>query len=219
MQYGIAWKTAFRQVAIAAGRPGRLTINAALRSPAICLDKIAVGTSAKLAIRIASPKPGNILSQTSAVASGVTSRGDGPVPPVVRTTAQPISSIRRVNASAIPVRSSGMRTRCGVHGETRTRLTYASIAGPPSSLYVPADARSEQVTIPIGTGAAMLKRRTAQKERCSRDGYAPSDRFPACASRYRARARNCRRRPAAHDRPSAAPARAIARHARRVRRA
>ncbi len=211
--------TAFRQVVIAAGRPGRLTINAAPRSPAICRDKIAVGTSAKLAVRIASPKPGKSLSQTSAVASGVTSRGDGPVPPVVNTKAQRMSSISRVNACAIVTRSSGMRTRCGVHGEARTRPTYASIAGPPLSLYVPADARSEQVTIPIGTGAAMLKPRTAQRERCSQDGYAPSDRLPACASRYRAHARNCRRRPAAHDRPSAAPVRAIARHARRVRRA
>jgi hypothetical protein len=48
-------------------------------------DRIAVGTKASEICRICSPKPGMILCATASVASGVTSRGAGPVPPVVST--------------------------------------------------------------------------------------------------------------------------------------
>lgn len=52
-------------------------------SPAVCLDSTAVGTYFRLTALICSPYPGNIRSHTASVASGVTSRGAGPVPPVV----------------------------------------------------------------------------------------------------------------------------------------
>lgn len=61
-------------------------------SPAVCLDSTAVGTYLRLIARICSPYPGNMRSQTASVASGVTSRGAGPVPPVVTTKQQPCVS-------------------------------------------------------------------------------------------------------------------------------
>ena len=41
--------------------------------PAVCRDNTAVGTDSNEAMRIRSPKPGNIVWQAAAVASGVTS--------------------------------------------------------------------------------------------------------------------------------------------------
>ena len=53
---------------------------------------MAVGTYWSEMALICSPKPGSIFSHTLSVASGVTSLWAGPVPPVVTTTWQPISS-------------------------------------------------------------------------------------------------------------------------------
>jgi hypothetical protein len=51
---------------------------------------MAVGTpAASEAARIFSPKPGSIFWHTDAIASGVTSRGAGPVPPVVQMRRSP----------------------------------------------------------------------------------------------------------------------------------
>jgi len=52
------------------------------------IDKIAVGTLANETARIVSPNPGSSFSNTARVASGVTSRGETPVPPVVRIRAK-----------------------------------------------------------------------------------------------------------------------------------
>ena len=65
-----------------------------LRIPALCLESIAVGTYFKLSKRISSPKPGIILSHTASVASGVTSRSAGPVPPLVTIKSHFFSSAR-----------------------------------------------------------------------------------------------------------------------------
>ena len=73
---------------LAVGFPGRLTISVRPRVPAVCLERIAVGTDCSETARINSPKPGRSLSQTAVVASGVTSRGAGPVPPVVTIRSQ-----------------------------------------------------------------------------------------------------------------------------------
>lgn len=51
--------------------------------PAVWRERMAVGTYVRLSLRISSPKPGSILEQTDSVASGVTSRTAGPVPPEV----------------------------------------------------------------------------------------------------------------------------------------
>ena len=74
--------------AIAFGWPGRLMISALPRTTATWRDRIEVGTKARPMRRICSPKPGISLVATASVASGVTSRGAGPVPPVVRTRSQ-----------------------------------------------------------------------------------------------------------------------------------
>src|SRR5262245_2683083 len=71
IQYGIAGMTASRHSRIAAGLPGRFTISDLPRMPAVCRDKIAVGTDFSDTCRISSPKPGSIFSQTASVASGV----------------------------------------------------------------------------------------------------------------------------------------------------
>lgn len=85
IQYGTAGKTASKHSLIDFGFPGRLIIKLLLLSPAVCRERIAVGTNFKDSALISSPKPGIILSQTASVASGVTSLLAGPVPPVVIT--------------------------------------------------------------------------------------------------------------------------------------
>ena len=71
--FGTAKKTAPRHTEIATGLPGRLIIKLLPRVPAICRERIAVGTVLSETILICSANPSKILSQTSLVASGVTS--------------------------------------------------------------------------------------------------------------------------------------------------
>ncbi len=87
--------------AIDFGWPGRLTISALPRTTATCRDRIAVGTKRRLIWRICSPKPGIVLVATASVASGVTSRGAGPVPPVVSTKSQCAVSTSSISAAEI----------------------------------------------------------------------------------------------------------------------
>ena len=61
--------------------PGRLTINVFPRIPAVSLDNIAIGVTDKDPDIIACTNPGASLSKIFFVASGVTSRGENPVPP------------------------------------------------------------------------------------------------------------------------------------------
>ena len=77
------------------------------RMPAVWRERIAVGTNLREAVRISSPKPGSIFWQTAAVASGVTSRRAGPVPPVVTARQQPASSAIRRSSASITGCSSG----------------------------------------------------------------------------------------------------------------
>jgi len=90
MQYGTAakipctggWRSrqAFQRFSDGLRLAGRLTISAWPRITATWRDRIAVGTKRRPICRICSPKPGISLSATASVASGVTSRGAGPVP-------------------------------------------------------------------------------------------------------------------------------------------
>ena len=77
------------------------------RIPAIWRDRMAVGTTRRETARICSPNPSRILSQTASVASGVTSRRAGPVPPVVTARQQPSWSAMRMSSASIRSRSSG----------------------------------------------------------------------------------------------------------------
>ncbi len=85
IQYGTAGKTASKHSLIDFGFPGKLITKLLPLSPAVCLDRIAVGTNFRDSVLISSPKPGIIRSHTASVASGVTSLLAGPVPPVVTT--------------------------------------------------------------------------------------------------------------------------------------
>ena len=67
----------------APGEPGRLIISVDELVPASPRDKSAVGTFSREYARSASGMPGNSLCMCGAVASGVTSVGEIPVPPVV----------------------------------------------------------------------------------------------------------------------------------------
>ena len=128
---GSAGNTASRQVRIADGLPGRLTIRLRPRRPAIWRDRIAVGTSSRLRARINSPKPGMMpVADTACVASGVTSRGLGPVPPVVRISEQRSTSASSRNAASICPRSSG--------NEPPRRAARASRGSPPAPPRCPA---------------------------------------------------------------------------------
>lgn len=82
-QYGTAANISSSVSLIAFGLPGKLSIKLLPLIPAVQRDNMAVLTYFKLIDRIYSPKPGIIFSHTASVASGVTSRGAGPVPPVV----------------------------------------------------------------------------------------------------------------------------------------
>ena len=151
MQLGTAANTAPRHSSIAAGLPGRLMISVRPRLPASCRERIAVGTDCKDTARICSPNPGYKRSHTALVASGVTSRGDGPVPPVVTTSAHPVSSTSSRSVASICGCSSGMTRRTGCQSRSQ-RVSTSWMAGPERSSYSPELARSETVTIPIGVG-------------------------------------------------------------------
>src|SRR5262249_38572080 len=133
MQYGIAGKTAIKQSRIALGLPGRLTISDFPRIPATCRDRIAVGTTFSETARICSPKPSSIFSQTASVASGVTSRFAGPVPPVVTIRQHPSVSARSFSVFSMTGRSSGMSRGTGSHRLERISVKQSRMAGPPLS--------------------------------------------------------------------------------------
>ena len=59
------------------------------RSAATPRDRHPLGVIFRLSARMASAMPGHSRSATERVASGVMSRGENPVPPVVRMRAEP----------------------------------------------------------------------------------------------------------------------------------
>ena len=65
--------------------PGRLTMSVCPTTPQTARESMACGVLASDAALIASASPGAALSISIEVASGVTSRGEKPVPPTVTT--------------------------------------------------------------------------------------------------------------------------------------
>ena len=108
-------------------------ISAWPRTTATWRDRIAVGTKASEMRRICSPKPGISLLATASVASGVTSRGAGPVPPVVRTRSQRATSTSSRKVAAIVASSSGMRRGSQSIGLSSARASQSRSAGMPLS--------------------------------------------------------------------------------------
>jgi hypothetical protein len=89
----------------ALGEPGSHTINVPPEVPAPLRETIDIAVVSKLRTRMISPNPGNARSIIGSIASGVTSRGPIPVPPVAMT----ISALpsHRPTASRISSTSSG----------------------------------------------------------------------------------------------------------------
>ncbi len=96
-------------------------------------DRMAVGTKARLIWRICSPKPGISLCATASVASGVTSRSAGPVPPVVSTRSQATESTSSHSAALMPSCSSGISRVTQVIGLRSARPSQSCSAGMPLS--------------------------------------------------------------------------------------
>src|SRR6266542_5447621 len=140
------------------GWPGRLMMSERLRTTATWRDRIAVGTNSRPILRICSPNPGMSLSATASVASGVTSRGAGPVPPVVSTRWQPTMSTSSISVRSIEGWSSGMSLVSIRHGDVRATVNQSRSPGIPWSSYTPAEARSETDTRPIRSVSSMFER-------------------------------------------------------------
>lgn len=125
-----------------AGDPGRFTISVVPATPASPRESAAVGTFSRPYARIASGMPGISRSRTRRVASGVSSVGEMPVPPVVTITSYPAATPSRSAAST----GAPSGTTCGPSTANRIRVRPSAISGPPLSSYTPADARLEAVT-------------------------------------------------------------------------
>ena len=80
-----------------------------------------------------SPNPSITRSAIASVASGVTSRGAGPVPPVVSTSAHFSSSTNSFKVASINGCSSGITRETNVSGFFTADVSQASSAGKPSS--------------------------------------------------------------------------------------
>ena len=125
-------------------------------TPARARESAARGSASDVAARIASGMPGIWRASTREVASGVTSRGAHPVPPVVKTR-----SHREVRSARAVSMSVDARPRCrrshvddGERPRDRGVPRVAAITdGPLKSSYSPADARSEHVSTPNRTRA------------------------------------------------------------------
>src|SRR5882672_2825209 len=129
-------------------------MRAPLRTTATCRERIAVGTNSRLILRICSPNPGIALSATASVASGVTSRTAGPVPPVVSTRWQRSRSTSSISVDSITGCSSGTRRLTVRQGLCSARPKNSSSAGIPSSWYTPLEARSLIDTSPMSSSSS-----------------------------------------------------------------
>src|SRR5215831_18235457 len=119
--------------------PGKLIIRVDWRMPETALDKAALGVILRLSIRISSAIHGTCLSITASVASGVTSRGESPVPPEVTTNLKP-SSLARRRRDSMAGRSSGRISTALTSKPVSARMRFAS--GPDKSSRPPAEAVS-----------------------------------------------------------------------------
>jgi len=135
-----AWANRDRPVVVAAESGDRVAkleqkLTALEALTATWRESIAVGTYLRLTARICSPKPGITLSAIARVASGVTSRGAGPVPPVVRIRLQCFSSVREIKVLFMRSNSSAMsRVSSRQAGEAMALESHSFSAGMPSSL-------------------------------------------------------------------------------------
>jgi len=127
------------------GLPGRLIMRVCLRMPATAREMMALAVFLRLSMRITSPKPGSSRSTTRSVASGVTSRGETPVPPVVRIRSKLPLSAHSMSFSEIITASSGI-TSVNVTVTPRSS-SHPLRAGPLPSALSPVEHRSLRVNM------------------------------------------------------------------------
>ena len=111
------------------GVPGRLRMRAVPLIPASCRERMAVGTCRREIARICSPKPGSSRVMTRRVASGVTSRGVGPVPPVVMMREHPRRSVMSHSCDSSKDCSSGTILYSASHCDVTLLPKNCRIAG------------------------------------------------------------------------------------------
>src|SRR5262245_49448956 len=150
---------------MAFGAPGKLTMSVLPRTPAVARESIQLGVCSREASRIASAMPGASRSMTSTVASGVTSVGARPVPPVVTPSAQLSSSAQWRSRSAMVSRSSGTISEPAssspiepIHSTSAGPLSSAAAALNREVLTVMAAARTSAgglVAVPVGPSAGL----------------------------------------------------------------
>ncbi len=121
-----------------AGLPGRFTISVAPSVPHTARLSAASGVCRNPSARIRSAIPSISRSQTSLVASGVTSRAANPVPPVV--TINPEASAWRRKAPAINFSSSGRTSSATTLAPADS--SSCRTAGPETSTCSPLEQRS-----------------------------------------------------------------------------
>ena len=137
-----------RTSSIAFGLPGRFTIRVSFLIPASARQSIARIVICRLMFRIASGMPGVRRVITESVASGVTSRFEKPVPPVVTIRSIPSLSAICIISAASWSCSSGSITYFATSKLSENFLMIASIVGPPLSSLRPCEPLSLDVMIP-----------------------------------------------------------------------
>src|ERR1019366_3133653 len=140
------------------GEPGRLTIKTRPRVPTTERESAASGVASRPRARINSAMPGISRSRTARVASGVTSRGATPVPPVVKIAEIRPPSAKVAKRLAISAGSSGMTSNTETFQPSCS--SRSRTAGPERSVRVPAVTESLMVKtaalimFPSGCGCA-----------------------------------------------------------------
>lgn len=134
--------------------PGRFTMSAVPRMAAWARESGAIEVFLSEALRINSPNPGTARSHTDIVASGVTSRGAIPVPPVV-TTSRAESPVAVSIAVAICSISSG--TIMTASTSNPAAVSICLTAGPERSSRSPREA----VSLHVITRARIIARDSA----------------------------------------------------------
>ncbi len=132
-----AGSTAPRHSRTALGLPGRFKISAPPRVPHTARDTAAREVLARLTMVMALSKPAMRFSMTRKVASGVTSRGATPVPPVVQMKSKPSTRASCVK-SAASCRSSSGSTKPRARQSSISARANSSMSGPEASARKPA---------------------------------------------------------------------------------
>src|SRR5258705_3586798 len=124
--------------------PGRLTMSVRPRTPAMPRLSAARGKLSPVTARNRSAMPGASRSSAARVASGVTSRGLSPVPPVVSTRSATSPSHQATSWRAMGTTPSLTTVRAA--RSPRIVETHAAAASPEPSARSPRDVASEMVS-------------------------------------------------------------------------